>query len=106
MADDRLRFQTLATRVSSPGIRRTSGIREQLDKKSEFDRPGRFQVSSLEALLALISVRFGPCLRLMELPMDLITPPVLHELANKCPKLQYLTLGNWVQYCVGLSVRQ
>lgn len=49
-------------------------------------------VASLEALLALISVRFGPSLRLIELPIDFITPPVLHELAHKCPRLQYLTL--------------
>lgn len=48
----------------------------------------------MEALLALISVRFGPSLRLMELQTDLITPPVIQELATKCPNLQYLTLGS------------
>ncbi|XP_003377208.1 putative F-box domain protein [Trichinella spiralis] len=49
-------------------------------------------VSSMEALLALISARFGPSLTLMELQTDQITAPVLHELATKCPNLQYLTL--------------
>ncbi|VDP05948.1 unnamed protein product [Soboliphyme baturini] len=51
-----------------------------------------FQVCSIEALLGLISVRFGSSLSLIELATDLITAPVLHELANKCPNLQYLTL--------------
>ncbi|XP_014665180.1 PREDICTED: uncharacterized F-box/LRR-repeat protein C02F5.7-like [Priapulus caudatus] len=50
------------------------------------------QVLSLEALLTLISVRFGPLLRYIELPMELITPAVLHELATKCPNLHNLTL--------------
>ncbi|KRX52852.1 putative F-box/LRR-repeat protein, partial [Trichinella sp. T9] len=53
---------------------------------------GGLQVSSMEALLALISARFGPSLTLMELQTDQITAPVLHELATKCPNLQYLTL--------------
>jgi hypothetical protein len=39
----------------------------------------------------LIPIRFTE-LRLCELATDLITPNVLHELANRCPKLQYLTL--------------
>ncbi|KFD47419.1 hypothetical protein M513_11688 [Trichuris suis] len=51
------------------------------------------QISSIEALLALISVRFGPSLNLIELQTDQITAPVLHDLAAKCPNLQYLTLG-------------
>ncbi|XP_064629938.1 F-box/LRR-repeat protein fbxl-1-like isoform X3 [Lineus longissimus] len=49
-------------------------------------------VSSIEALLALISVRFGHTLRYIELPSELVTPPVVHELANKCPNLKYITL--------------
>ena len=35
------------------------------------------------ALLALIGVRFGISLRYIELPCELITPPILHEMANK-----------------------
>ncbi|XP_049810194.1 F-box/LRR-repeat protein 2 isoform X3 [Schistocerca nitens] len=49
-------------------------------------------VSSLESLLALISVRFGPSLRYIELPIELITHTVLHELANKCPNLTHMLL--------------
>lgn len=50
------------------------------------------QVLSIDTLLGLISVRFGVMLRYIELPMELITPAVLHELAIKCPNLHYLTL--------------
>ncbi len=35
----------------------------------------------------LSSVRFGPSLQYVELPIELITHTVLHELANKCPNL-------------------
>ncbi|CAN7999807.1 unnamed protein product [Ixodes pacificus] len=49
-------------------------------------------VSSIEKLLALISVRFGPSLRYIELPIELITHTVLHELGNKCPNLSHMLL--------------
>nr|CAG4638366.1 EOG090X03ZI [Cyclestheria hislopi] len=49
-------------------------------------------VGSLEALLALISIRFGPSLRYIELPIELITHTVLHELAAKCPNLTHMLL--------------
>jgi len=49
-------------------------------------------VSSLEALLALISIRFGPSLNYIELPIELITHTVLQELAAKCPNLTYMLL--------------
>ena len=49
-------------------------------------------IYNYEALLALINVRFGPTLRYIELPCEMVTPPVLHELANKCPSLRYMTL--------------
>lgn len=49
-------------------------------------------VGSLESLLALISVRFGPSLRYIELPIELITHTVLHELSGKCPNLTYMLL--------------
>lgn len=68
-------------------------------------------VTSMETLLALISIRFGelriydscfmthgdvhhagPSLRYIELPMELITHTVLHELANKCPNLTIMLL--------------
>lgn len=53
---------------------------------------GGLQVTNMDALLALIGVRFGTCLRLIELQTDMITPAVIQELANKCPNLQHLTL--------------
>lgn len=49
-------------------------------------------VGSLEFLLGLISIRFGPSLRYIELPIELITHTVLHELANKCPNLTHMLL--------------
>ncbi|PNF19950.1 hypothetical protein B7P43_G10372 [Cryptotermes secundus] len=49
-------------------------------------------VGSLESLLGLISIRFGPSLRYIELPIELITHTVLHELANKCPNLTHMLL--------------
>ncbi|KAK7861755.1 hypothetical protein R5R35_002489 [Gryllus longicercus] len=49
-------------------------------------------VGSLESLLALISIRFGPTLRYIELPIELITHTVLHELASKCPNLTHMLL--------------
>uniref|UniRef100_A0A1A9WPN2 F-box domain-containing protein n=1 Tax=Glossina brevipalpis TaxID=37001 RepID=A0A1A9WPN2_9MUSC len=49
-------------------------------------------VGSLESLLSLISVRFGPTLRYIELPIELITHTVLHELSGKCPNLTHMLL--------------
>jgi hypothetical protein len=50
------------------------------------------QVTSMDTFVNLIGQRFGPSLRYIELPTDLVSVPLLHELANKCPKLQYMTL--------------
>lgn len=49
-------------------------------------------VGSLDMLLSLISVRFGPSLRYIELPIELITHTVLHELSGKCPNLTHMLL--------------
>ena len=38
------------------------------------------------------SIRFGPTLRYIELPIELITHTVLHELSNKCPNLTQMLL--------------
>lgn len=53
-----------------------------------------FQVNPqcIDHFIQLIGTRFSE-LRIVELATDLITPNVLYELANKAPKLQYLTLG-------------
>lgn len=49
-------------------------------------------MKNLEQFLNLIGHRFSLSLQYIELPMELITADVLHELANKCPNLKYLTL--------------
>ncbi|CAL8082126.1 unnamed protein product [Orchesella dallaii] len=49
-------------------------------------------VTSLDTLLHLISHRFSQTLRYLELPMELITHTVLHELASKCPNLTHILL--------------
>ncbi|XP_013399778.1 uncharacterized F-box/LRR-repeat protein C02F5.7-like isoform X2 [Lingula anatina] len=53
---------------------------------------GGLHVNNIESLLALISVRFGSTLHTIELPCELVTAPVVHELANKCPNLNFITL--------------
>lgn len=49
-------------------------------------------MGSLESLMTLISSRFGQSLRYLELPIELITHHVLHELAAKCPNLTHMLL--------------
>lgn len=58
-------------------------------------------VGSLEMLLSLISVRFGPTLRYIELPIELITHTVLHELSAKCPNLTHMLLDFSTGECSG-----
>ncbi|KAK6756942.1 hypothetical protein RB195_015019 [Necator americanus] len=52
---------------------------------------GGIQVTNHEYFLHLIGTQFSE-LRIVELTTDLITPNVLYEMANKCPRLQHLTL--------------
>uniref|UniRef100_A0A915NYB2 F-box domain-containing protein n=1 Tax=Meloidogyne floridensis TaxID=298350 RepID=A0A915NYB2_9BILA len=49
------------------------------------------KITNLEHFTQLIPIRFTE-LRSCELATDLITPNILHEISNRCPKLQYLTL--------------
>nr|XP_011453624.1 F-box/LRR-repeat protein fbxl-1 isoform X1 [Crassostrea gigas] len=53
---------------------------------------GGLHVHYVDALLTLIGIRFGATMKYIELPCELITSPVLHDLANKCPNLAYMTL--------------
>lgn len=53
---------------------------------------GGLHVHNVDALLTLIGIRFGATMKYIELPCELITSPVLHDLANKCPNLAYMTL--------------
>lgn len=43
-------------------------------------------------LLFAKSIRFGPSLRYIELPIELITATVLQELGSKCPNLTHMLL--------------
>ena len=49
-------------------------------------------VRSIEYFSHLLGHRFGVGLEYIELPIELITANVLHELANRCPNLKYLTM--------------
>ncbi|ESO01587.1 hypothetical protein HELRODRAFT_81553, partial [Helobdella robusta] len=49
-------------------------------------------VTNQDAVISVINYRSGSSLRYIELSADFITPVVLHELANKCNNLKYLTL--------------
>ncbi|CAF0956301.1 unnamed protein product [Adineta steineri] len=62
--------------------------------KTVFLRPEYhgLHVKNSEQFLNLIAHRFSTSLQFIELPMELITADILHELANKCPNLKYLTL--------------
>lgn len=48
---------------------------------------GGIYVNNTDALLYLVGNRFAASLQYIELPMDLITHPVLHLMADKCPNL-------------------
>lgn len=47
---------------------------------------------SHDSILGLIAVRFGASLRYIELPIELITHTVFHELSAKCPNLTHMLL--------------
>lgn len=49
-------------------------------------------IRNVDHFTYLVGHRFGSHLEYIELPIELITAHVLHELANKCANLKYLTL--------------
>jgi len=49
-------------------------------------------IRNMDHFTYLISHRFNTSLEYMELPIELITANLLHEMANKCANLKYLTL--------------
>lgn len=51
-----------------------------------------FQPTMKNVLIDIHSIRFGPSLRYIELPIELITHTVLHELGSKCPNLTHMLL--------------
>ncbi len=49
-------------------------------------------VKSIEYFTYLLGHRFNPTLEYIELPIEFITSSILHELANKCTNLKYITM--------------
>uniref|UniRef100_A0A6G1SE67 F-box/LRR-repeat protein 7 n=2 Tax=Aceria tosichella TaxID=561515 RepID=A0A6G1SE67_9ACAR len=49
-------------------------------------------VTNADLLVNIISQRFGASLKYIELPIELITHTILHELASKCPNLTQILL--------------
>lgn len=49
-------------------------------------------VTNTDLLVNIISQRFGTSLKYIELPIELITHTILHELASKCPNLSQILL--------------
>ena len=54
--------------------------------------PDAIHIRNMDYFLYLVAHRFNTQLEYIELPIELITASVLHELANKCANLKYLTL--------------
>lgn len=50
------------------------------------------QVTNADLLIGVVGQRFGSSLRYIELPIELITHTILHELASKCPNLVQILL--------------
>lgn len=49
-------------------------------------------VTNADLLVNVIGQKFGPSLKYIELPIELITHTILHELASKCPNLTQILL--------------
>jgi hypothetical protein len=49
-------------------------------------------VGGLDSLLHMVQYRFGASLRYIELPIEVITHVVFHELSSKCPNLTHMLL--------------
>lgn len=49
-------------------------------------------VKNVDYFIYLLNHRFNSALDYIELPIELITAPILHDLANKCNYLTHLTL--------------
>lgn len=71
----------------SPGLWRSVSFRAS---------HGGLQVTNIDQFMHVIGERLVE-LNSCELATDLITPNVLHEFANRCPKLIDLTLGNYFE---------
>ncbi len=58
--------------------------------RPDFDES--LHIRNIDYFIHLLNHRFNSALEYIELPIDLITVPILHDLANKCNSLRYLTL--------------
>lgn len=60
--------------------------------KLRSDYVDSLHVKNIDYFMYLLNHRFNSALEYIELPIELITAPVLHDLANKCSILTHLTL--------------
>jgi hypothetical protein len=60
--------------------------------KLRSDYHDSIHIKNVDNFLYLLNHRFNNHLNYIELPIELITANVLHELANRCTNLTYLTL--------------
>jgi len=56
------------------------------------DYKDAIHIRNVDHFMYLLNHRFNSRLEYIELPIELITANLLHELANRCPNLKYLTL--------------
>lgn len=98
MANDCVRFATVEVGLVAARIFRPSHQQPRSPTRSHkvheryiepLDLPFLF---FLNTFLLMYSIRFGPSLRYIELPIELITHTVLHELGSKCPNLTHMLL--------------
>ncbi len=68
----------------NPKLWRTIKLRPDYDDS--------LHVKNMDYFLYLLNHRFNAALEYIELPIEMITAPILHDLANKCNSLRNLTL--------------
>ena len=56
------------------------------------DYPDSLQIKNVDYFMHLLNHRFNAAVDFIELPIELITAPILHDLSNKCNYLTHLTL--------------
>lgn len=102
-----LRSEIVVDGFFPAGIRRIDCREKQmkLNYWKIIENNQKFQCRSAEMLVQILPFRMGVQLKLIELPMDLIQPPILHELASKCPMLRYMTLGNKLSLSLSLRTK-
>ena len=100
MANDRIRFKTVEVCLSP-----TWNVWSPCEQSWSFIGSNQVEMRFIMNIISLfdhffltvsfwatISIRFGPSLRYIELPIELITHTVLYELGSKCPNLTHMLL--------------